>query len=110
MVKKIRIFNKLGRNKIHENIAVNGGKAITRILTQDEYLVALYNKLQEEVKEFLDTPNSEELADILEVVCALAPLISGSMQELEKIRAAKAQDRGGFDERIFLIEIHDSQN
>lgn len=104
---KIRKLNKLGRNKIHENLAPKGEKAITCVLTDEEYQKALYDKLQEEVAEFLETPIPEELADILEVVRALAPLVAGSMEELEKIRAAKEKVRGGFDQKIFIIEIHE---
>jgi predicted house-cleaning noncanonical NTP pyrophosphatase (MazG superfamily) len=108
MKNKIRILNKLGRNKIHENLAHNGeGIAITRVLSQEEYQTALYNKLKEEVGEFLETPIPEELADILEVIYALAPLIAGSVEQLEKIRAAKAEVRGGFDKRLFIHEIHE---
>jgi predicted house-cleaning noncanonical NTP pyrophosphatase (MazG superfamily) len=59
------------------------------------------------VAEFLATPVPEELADILEVVHALAPLVAGSMEELEKVRVAKVKERGGFDQRIFIVEIHD---
>lgn len=104
---KIRILNKLARNNIHENIAAKGGNAKTRILSNDEYKIALFKKLQEEVGEFLETPIPEELADIQEVINALAPLIAGSAQELERVRTEKFKIRGGYDKRIFLIEIHD---
>lgn len=104
---KIRILNKLGRDKIHENLAPKGGKAITRILSDEEYKIALFKKLQEEVGEFLETPIAEELADIQEVINALAPIIAGSMEELEKVRVEKFKLRGGFDKKIFIIEIHD---
>ena len=103
---KIRVLNKLARNNIHENLAKRGATAVTRILSDDEYKVALYKKLQEEVSEFLETPIPEELADILEVTHALAPLVAGSMEELEKVRADKYKVRGGYDKKIFLVEIH----
>lgn len=106
---KVRKVNKLGRNKIHENLAPKGEKAITRVLTDEEYQEALYDKLQEEVAEFLETPIPEELADVLEVVRALAPLIAGSFEELEKIREAKAKVRGNFDQKSFIIEIHEKE-
>ncbi len=97
----------MGRDNIHENLAAKGGKAITHILSDDEYKVALYNKLQEEVKEFLENPIPEELADIQEVINALAPIITGSMEELEKVRAEKFKVRGGYHKKIFIEEIHD---
>jgi predicted house-cleaning noncanonical NTP pyrophosphatase (MazG superfamily) len=97
----------LGRNNIHENLAAKGGTAITRILTDEEYKLALYEKLQEEVGEFLETPIVEELADILEVIHALAPIVAGSWEELEKVRLEKLKIRGGYDKKIFIEEIHD---
>ncbi|PKN03300.1 phosphoribosyl-ATP pyrophosphohydrolase [Candidatus Dependentiae bacterium HGW-Dependentiae-1] len=103
----MKTLNKLGRNKIPAILEKKGEHAITRILFSDaEYTAALYTKLQEEVAEFLETPVAEELADILEVVHALAPLVAGSFEELEKVRLAKAEARGGFDGRIFIEKIH----
>ncbi|GAA3123030.1 hypothetical protein GCM10020254_82680 [Streptomyces goshikiensis] len=42
----------------------------------------------------------EELADVLEVAFALAADLGVDPTQLEKIRAAKAEQRGGFAERI----------
>lgn len=106
--KKVRVLNKLARNNLHENLATRGATAITRILSDEEYKQALYKKLQEEVGEFLETPIPEELADVLEVVYALAPLIAGSVEELEHVRIAKKEYRGGFDKKIFVEEIRDN--
>ncbi|MNJ04845.1 hypothetical protein D3C73_1657970 [compost metagenome] len=47
----------------------------------------------------------EELADILEVVHALAQLHKILPEDLEKVRAKKAEERGGFADRTFLIEV-----
>lgn len=107
MAKPIRILNKLARDKLHENLVQRKATAITRILSDDEYKQALYKKLQEEVGEFLETPIAEELADVLEVVYALAPLIAGSKEALEQVRVEKKERRGGFDTKLFVIEIHD---
>ena len=46
----------------------------------------------------------EELADILEVVYALAALNGLSRPNLEAIRRHKKAKRGGFKDRIFLIK------
>lgn len=104
---KIRVLNKLARDKLHENLATRGATAITTILSDQEYQSALYKKLQEEVGEFLETPIPEELADVLEVVYALAPLITGSIEELEQVRISKKKHRGGFDKKMFVVEIHE---
>lgn len=109
MSQKIRTLNKLARDKLLENLAARGETAITRTLSDEEYRTALYKKLQEEVSEFLETPIPEELADVLEVVYALAPLVVGSKEELEKVRLSKREQRGGFDKKLFAIEIHEKQ-
>ena len=54
--------------------------------------------------EFLADPCIEELADVLEVVYALAGAIGVSRDALEIARREKAEARGGFQARVFLIE------
>lgn len=66
------IYNKLVRDRIPEIIEARGKKPNVRILEQEEYLHHLEAKLDEEVAEYHRDKNAEELADILEVVYALA--------------------------------------
>ena len=47
----------------------------------------------------------EELADLLEVMRAVAAARSSSMDEVESIRRDKAAKRGGFEKKILLTEI-----
>lgn len=49
----------------------------------------------------------EELADILELIHAALPLHEATFGDLEKIRIAKKEKRGGFEEGIYLIEVED---
>jgi predicted house-cleaning noncanonical NTP pyrophosphatase (MazG superfamily) len=65
-------IGKLVRDKIPEIMAANGEKAIIHTLGNDEYLQELTRKLGEEYDEFKAGLNIEELADIQEVVLALA--------------------------------------
>lgn len=65
-------YNKLVRDKIPELIRSHGEIPYIRILCDEEYTVALEQKLDEETAEFHKGKNLEELADILEVVYALA--------------------------------------
>ena len=97
----MKIFNKLVRDKIPEIIRANGETPVTRILEDSEYMRALVTKLGEEYDEFRDALNIEELADIQEVVLALADIIA-SREELEEVRAQKAAMRGIFKNKIFL--------
>ncbi|MDD2566212.1 MAG: nucleoside triphosphate pyrophosphohydrolase [Candidatus Gracilibacteria bacterium] len=97
--------NKLVRDLIPEIIESRGEIAVTRILDSEEYTLELKKKLLEEVNEFLESENdSEELADILEVVYALGEKGGISKDGLEKIRQEKATKRGGFKNKIYLIE------
>ncbi len=97
------VFNKLVRDKIPAIIEDQGGCPVTRILDQKEYIRALEAKLDEETEEFHRDRNAEELADILEVVFALAEDLGVSQQELMELRREKAEARGGFRDRVFLV-------
>ncbi|NGM83863.1 nucleoside triphosphate pyrophosphohydrolase [Paenibacillus sp. 7124] len=105
------IYNKLVRDKIPQ-IIKNGGKVPrTRILDKDEYLGELNAKLREESEEYFRANNPqdalEELADMLEVIRALAVARGVSWEQLEDIRINKVEARGGFKERVYLIDVHD---
>jgi predicted house-cleaning noncanonical NTP pyrophosphatase (MazG superfamily) len=95
---------KLVRDHIPALITQRGEQPVTRILACDEYRHELRRKLHEEVAEFCATGHVEELADVLEVVYALAALEGVSASQLEEIRQRKHTERGGFRQRIFLIE------
>ena len=96
-------FNKLVRDRIPEIIESEGSKAITRILDTEEYARCLEKKLDEEVAEYHESRKLEELADVLEVVYALAELGGHSREELNEVYQKKHEARGGFKERVFLI-------
>jgi predicted house-cleaning noncanonical NTP pyrophosphatase (MazG superfamily) len=98
----MKIYNKLVRDKIPAIIAADGKKLKTRILNDEEHLQALIKKLSEELVEFEEALSVEELADLQEIIHALADAIGSSKEELEKARAKKAEKRGGFNEKIFL--------
>jgi len=95
-------MGKLVRDKIPMLIAQSGEMPLTRILEQEEYRSCLEAKLDEEVAEFHADQNAEELADILEVVYALADM-TGSREALLAAYQQKHDARGGFEKRIFLI-------
>ncbi|MEO3809447.1 nucleoside triphosphate pyrophosphohydrolase [Sphaerisporangium sp. B11E5] len=92
--------DKLVRDKIPQIIRATGMEPIIRVADSGEYAARLRDKLREEVGEFFTSDQDpEELADVLEVVYALAQLAGLDREELEKLRAAKAEERGGFVDR-----------
>jgi len=103
----VREINKLVRDRIPGMIVENGEMPEFRLLDDEEFLNALEMKLIEEVTEYLESKNLEELADILQVICTISELIGGGQRELEYIRDEKANERGGFDMRMFLESIDD---
>ncbi len=96
-------YNKLVRDRIPEIIAVDGKKAITRILDDREYLACLEKKLDEETAKYHESKELEELADILEVVYALCKAGGHSVQELLSVYQNKHNECGGFSRKIYLI-------
>lgn len=99
---KMIYHNKLVRDKIPEIIRLNGKACETRKLSCDDFSHELRKKLEEEVKEFLETPTNEELADILEVVDALSSIAGSTLDDIMQIKKEKKKTRGGFSDRIFL--------
>jgi predicted house-cleaning noncanonical NTP pyrophosphatase (MazG superfamily) len=101
------VHNKLVRDTIPEIIQKTGKRAITKVLADDEYRLALRQKLQEEVDEYLADENGEELADIVEVIYTLAASIQLTPDDIETIRTQKLAERGGFTKKIYLERVED---
>lgn len=100
-------YNKLVRDRIPEIIEADGKSCTTRTLSDEEYLQFVDAKLDEELAEYHKNGSIEELADLLEVICAAAAARGSSIEDVEAIRARKAEKRGGFEKRVFLIEVED---
>ncbi len=100
----MKVYNKLVRDKITDIIEADGRIAKYRTLDNNEYRKELNSKLQEEVKEYLDDNNVEELADIVEVVYGILNSKDVTIDEFEKIRIKKQEERGAFNKKIYLEE------
>ena len=98
-------YSKLVRYRIPEIIEASGRRCVCSTLSDEEYLAKLDEKLNEELAEYQESKSLEELADLLEVMRAVAAARSSSMDEVESIRRDKAAKRGGFEKKILLTEI-----
>ena len=101
----MKVYNKLVRDRIPEIILKDNELPTTRILDDEEYIKELNKKLQEEVNEYLEAENIEEMVDILEVIRAILEHKGVTYEEIEEKRIKKSTKRGGFKEKIFLEKV-----
>lgn len=108
-----KVYNKLVRDKIPEIIIKDNRNPITRILSDDDYKKELEKKLLEEYNEVLGTTTTEErieeLADMLEIIQALAVLENKTLDDVNQVAKQKRLKRGGFEKKIFLERVIDNE-
>ncbi|MDD3048538.1 MAG: hypothetical protein PHQ89_00920 [Bacilli bacterium] len=75
-------YKKLVRDNIPDIIKTKGEEPLIRILEDIEYKDMLINKLLEEIKEYLEEEDIEELADVFEVLYSLCLLYDSSFDKL----------------------------
>ena len=108
MIKK---YNKLVRDKIPELIKQRGDSPVTETLDDEKrYLKAVHRKLSEEIDEYHTEHNVDEFADVLEVIYTLAKYYGKTPEYLEQLRLEKYKERGGFDNKTFLVEVERVNN
>ena len=98
-------YDKLVRDKIPEIIKADGKECTIEVVDSKLKYELLEMKLKEEVNEFLEDKNLEELADVMEVLFGLADSLGYSEEDLLKKRDEKKVERGGFKEGIVLKEV-----
>ncbi len=107
-----KIYNKLVRNRIPEIIRSNKGIPTTRELADDEFLVELKAKLQEEALEVTEAASPKELlnelSDVLEIVEAIAEHSKLSMTEVKREQEHKKKECGGFSQKIYLEHVDEA--
>ncbi len=99
-----KIYNKAIRDKIPEIIKKKGLKCECKTLDNREFLFHLEKKLDEEIREYHQTKDIEELADLLEVAYRIIELRGVSLSEIEEIRTRKNLERGSFSKNLFLVK------
>ena len=101
-------YNKLVRDNIPEILQEKGkGFAGHTANNKEEFFNKLKEKLQEEVDEFFEKPCAEEIADIQEVLDALAFSVGSNVAEVATIKEEKANTRGRFYTGYILEMVED---
>lgn len=101
------IYSKLVRDKIPEIIEKAGKTCEIRVMDNEEYKVSLDQKMQEELKEYLESDEVEELADLETVLRAILKYKGVSKEEFESIVQSKIDKRGDFDKKLFLVSVEE---
>lgn len=106
---KTFIFNKIIRDKLYLSLPQKCLSIDQTTLDKESFKSALIEKLQEEMEEIADAKSSsefkEELADVLEVLHGLARNEGIAFNEIETIRKAKHEKKGGFKTPIRINTI-----
>jgi predicted house-cleaning noncanonical NTP pyrophosphatase (MazG superfamily) len=103
--------DKLIRDNLPQIMRASGIQVFERVMEKDEYLKRLKDKLLEEAKEVIASGSEkqmrEELADLLEVMLALAKVYGMEFIDIQQAAEQKRADKGGFDNRIYnaFVEI-----
>ena len=99
-------YDKLIRDRIPEIIEKSGRTCETEILSDEEYIRYLNLKLREETEEYLKSFETEELADLEEVLRAILDAKGISYEEFDRIRNEKADKRGAFRKKLLLKRVN----
>ena len=103
----MKYYNKLVRDKI-PNIIEDSGKSCKYVkANKADIFELLVKKLDEEVAEFKEDNNLEELSDIMEVLFGLAGSLGFSEEDLVNKRNEKNAARGGFKDGIILEAVEE---
>ena len=99
------VYKKLVRDNIPDICLANNQNPKYRALNDKDYKSALKKKLKEETKEYIRSDNLEELADILEVVDAIAVSQGSTFEDVLKIKETKANKNGRFEKKYYLESV-----
>jgi predicted house-cleaning noncanonical NTP pyrophosphatase (MazG superfamily)/uncharacterized cupin superfamily protein len=94
---------KVVRDRIPEIIGLSGSECVVNELSDLSFLTGLEKKLKEEIDEYLESRELEELADLLEIIYRIAELSGSSKDELEASRLRKREEKGGFEKNLILL-------
>ena len=92
-------MTRLGRDKPPKNAKKSAKNAKIHVADDKEFWILLNKKLREEVNEYLESKNAEELADVLQVIKDIDKF---KKFKVETVRKKKYKAVGGFSKRIVM--------
>jgi predicted house-cleaning noncanonical NTP pyrophosphatase (MazG superfamily) len=75
-------------------------------VSESEYALLLKQKLREEIDEYLEAENLEELADVYEVLEAIIKTKKFDVESLKNVQTDKRLKWGGFEKRLLMEDVH----
>lgn len=106
--------DKLIRDKLPAMMQAQGLTVFTRRLDDAEFVARLKDKLVEEAAEARAAGTRadllDELADLREVMLALAETGGIAEHEIEARRVSKRDERGGFDDRVHNAAVEGDED
>jgi len=106
-------YNKLVRDRIPEIIRQDGRDCEIAVMSEEEYLQALREKLVEEAQEAAEADPAKlvtELADLREIMDALMAAYGIEQAGMLAEQKQRRIERGGFSQRIRLLATIDEED
>jgi predicted house-cleaning noncanonical NTP pyrophosphatase (MazG superfamily) len=100
-------YDKLVRDRIPEILEQEGKHYTARMVENKEYEKYLIKKMQEETKEFQETPCLDEAADMYEVFKKILTQWDLRMTDVELVAHHKKELKGAFEYGIILEEVNE---
>lgn len=100
----VKTFNKIVRDKMEGIILDDNNMPLITHVHGNQLHFMLACKAAEEAEEYKQIQSVEELADLYEVVLALARY-HGGISVVEDIANKKREERGAFNDGVFLVAV-----
>ena len=97
---------KLVRDNIPDIINSDGKDCKYHYAGEEEFKTYLFEKLREELLEFIEKPSVEEAADMYEAFTEILFVHGIQLENVKNYARFKRYERGGFDARVILEEVH----
>ena len=99
---------KLVRDNIPDIINSDGKDCKYHYAGEEEFKTYLFEKLREELVEFIEKPSIEEAADMYEAFTEILFVHGIQLEAVKHYADFKRFERGGFKARIILEEVTDN--